>query len=94
MIVPLPRTWVTSGRMKRMFSVVDGYLLAMPPFGATWGTLRDRCEELPADATLITPLANKRFSITDVRDQRIIIEDTDTGESQPLQREQFDADLA
>ena len=61
------------------------------PFGATWGTLCDRCEELPADATLITPLANKRFSITDVRDQRIIIEDTDTGDSQPLQREQFEA---
>ena len=62
-----------------------------PPFGATWGTLRDRCEELPEDATLITPLANKRFSITDVRDQRIIIEDADTGDSQPLQREQFEA---
>ena len=31
----------------------------MPPFGATWGTLRDRCDELPEDATLITPLATK-----------------------------------
>ena len=63
----------------------------MPPFGATWGTLRDRCEELPEDATLITPLANTRFRITDVQQSRIIIEDTDTGESQPLQREQFEA---
>ena len=62
----------------------------MPPFGTTWGTLRDRCEELPEDATLITPLANKRSSITDVQEQRIIIEDTDSGDSQPLQREQFE----
>jgi hypothetical protein len=60
-----------------------------PPFGATWGTLRDRCEELPEDATLITPLATKRFRITDVRQSRIIIEDTDSGDTQPLQREQF-----
>jgi hypothetical protein len=76
--------------MKRTLSVVHTYLPAMPPpFGATWGTLRDRCEELPADATLITPLASKRFSITDVRQSRIIIEDTDTGDTQPLDREQF-----
>ena len=61
------------------------------PFGATWGTLLDRCEELPEDATLITPLSTKRFSITAVHQQRIIIEDTDTGDSQPLQRDQFEA---
>lgn len=61
------------------------------PFGATWGTLIERCEELSADATLITPLASKRFRITDVREQRIIIEDVDSGDSQPLQREQFEA---
>jgi hypothetical protein len=61
------------------------------PFGATWGTLIERCEELPEHATLITPLANKRFRVTDVQQQRIIIEDTDTGDSQPLQREQFEA---
>jgi hypothetical protein len=30
-----------------MFSVVGEYLSAMPPFGVTWGTLRDRCENLP-----------------------------------------------
>lgn len=59
------------------------------PFGATWGTLIERCDQLPEDATLITPLANTRFRITDVQQPRIIIEDTDSGESQPLQREQF-----
>ena len=61
------------------------------PFGATWGTLIERCEDLPEDATLITPLSTRRFRVTDVQQQRIIIEDTDTGESQPLQREQFEA---
>jgi hypothetical protein len=61
------------------------------PFAATWGTLIERCEVLPDEATLITPLASKRFRITDVQDQRIIIEDVDSGDSQPLQREQFEA---
>jgi hypothetical protein len=61
------------------------------PFGATWGTLIERCEELPAEATLITPLASKRFRIINVQDQRIIIEDVDSSDSQPLQREQFEA---
>lgn len=60
------------------------------PFGATWGTLIERCENLPEDATLITPLANTRFRITDVQQPRIVIENTDTGDSQPLQREQFE----
>jgi hypothetical protein len=61
------------------------------PFGATWGTLIERCEDLPEDATLITPLANERFRIMDVRQQRVIVEDTATGDSQPLQRDQFEA---
>ncbi|EMA56260.1 hypothetical protein [Halococcus thailandensis] len=61
------------------------------PFGATWGTLIERCEKLPDEATLITPLASKRFRIIDVQDQRVIITDVDSGDSQPLQREQFEA---
>jgi hypothetical protein len=61
------------------------------PFGATWGTLCERCEELPDNATLITPLASRRFRITDVQEPRIIIEDVDSGDSHPLQREQFEA---
>ena len=61
------------------------------PFGATWGTLIERCEELPNEATLLTPLASKRFRVTNVQDHRIVIEDVDSGDSQPLQREQFEA---
>lgn len=66
----------------------------MPSFGATWGTLCNRCEDLPGDARLIMPLANTCFWITDVQHHRIIIEDTDTGDSQPLQREQFSSNPA
>ncbi|EMA48626.1 hypothetical protein C450_19486 [Halococcus salifodinae DSM 8989] len=40
---------------------------------------------------MITPLASRRFRITDVQEPRIIIEDTDTGDAQPLDREQFEA---
>lgn len=31
------------------------------PFGVRWETLRDRCKELPGDATLITSLATTDF---------------------------------
>jgi|AntDeeMinimDraft_5_1070356.scaffolds.fasta_scaffold15145_1 hypothetical protein len=63
----------------------------MPPtFGATWGSLRDRCEELPEEATLVTTLSRKRFRITDVQNPGIVIEDTGSGDSHPLQREQFE----
>ncbi|WP_049998809.1 hypothetical protein [Halococcus sediminicola] len=61
------------------------------PFGATWETLCERCEQLSDEATLITPLASKRFRITDVQNQRIVIEDVDSSDSQPLQREQFES---
>ena len=52
-----------------------------PPFGATWGTLCDRCDDLPEDATLITPPATKRFNTTDVQQFRITIGNTDTGDT-------------
>ena len=82
---------MADGSERRTFSVLSEKTESMTmPFGATWGTLCERCEELPEDATLITPLANKRFRVTDVQEPRIIIEDTDTGNSQPLQREQFE----
>jgi len=57
------------------------------PFGATWGTLIERCEELFEDATLITPLSNKQFRVTDVQQQRVVIEDTDTDDSPRLQHD-------
>jgi len=60
------------------------------PFTASWRTLLDECDALAADATLITPLSDDRFSITDVQEHRLIIEFTESDDSQPLQRDQFE----
>jgi len=62
------------------------------PFSATWHTLLDECEELAEDATLLTPLSQDRFRITDVQEHRIVVEflDRDVDETRPLQREQFE----
>lgn len=60
------------------------------PFTASWQTLLDECEELAVDATLITPLSETRFRLTDVQEHRIVIEFLDSDDSQPLQREQFE----
>jgi len=60
------------------------------PFTTSWRTLLDECEELAADATLITPLSETRFHLTDVQEHRIVIEFIDSGDSEPLQREQFE----
>lgn len=60
------------------------------PFTASWRTLLDECDALAADATFITPLSETRFRLTDVQEYRIIIEFVDAGDSQPLQREQFE----
>ncbi|SFT09929.1 hypothetical protein [Halostagnicola kamekurae] len=60
------------------------------PFTASWRTLLEECDALAADATLITPLTETRFRITDVQEHRIVIEFGDSGDSQPLQREQFE----
>lgn len=62
------------------------------PFSVSWHTLLDELDDLPEDATLITPLSHNRFRISDVQEQRIIIEflDRDINETRPLQREQFE----
>ena len=61
-------------------------------FTASWHTLLREIEELPDEATLITPLSHDRFTIGDIQDQRVIVEflDRDIGPNQPLQREQFE----
>ena len=60
------------------------------PFGTSWHTLLDECDALGEDAPLITPLTDKRFRITSAQEPRIVIEFVDTGDSQPLQRKQFE----
>ncbi|MFC4987147.1 hypothetical protein [Saliphagus infecundisoli] len=60
------------------------------PFNVSWHTLLDQLDELSQGATLITPLSGDRFHITDVQEHRVVIELEDSGESRPLQRDQFE----
>lgn len=60
------------------------------PFSARWHTLLEEAEDLASDATLVTPLSDTRFHITETQEHRIIIEFLDSGDSRPLQREQFE----
>ena len=61
-------------------------------FSVTWHTLLDELDDLPEGSTLITPLSNDRFRVTDVQEQRVIVEflDRDIDETRPLQRDQFE----
>ena len=62
------------------------------PFSASWHTLLNELDEIPADATLVTPLSHKSFRVIDVQEQRIVIEflDRDIDDTRPLQRDQFE----
>lgn len=59
-------------------------------FTATWHNLLDNAEELPSDATLLTPLSRRPFRLTDVQEHRILIEYRDDDGTVPLQRDQFE----
>lgn len=58
--------------------------------GATWDTLRDECDALDEGATLLTPLSGKEFQITSAQDSRVVVKYRESGDSQPLQRDQFE----
>lgn len=60
------------------------------PFSVSWRTLLDELDDLPDGATLITPLSHNPFRITDVQEQRVIIEFEEKDETRPLQRDQFE----
>src|SRR6056297_1672292 len=59
-------------------------------FGASWHTLLDHLEELPSDATLVTPLSRKAFGVEDVQEHRVLIQYRDDNETIPLQKDQFE----
>lgn len=60
------------------------------PFSVSWHTLLEEAEDLPGDATLITPLSHERFRITDTQEHRVLIEFVEGDGTRPLQREQFE----
>ena len=59
-------------------------------FSVSWNTLLEELDELSEGATLITPLSHKRFRITDVQQQRVIVEFDEKDDQRPLQRDQFE----
>ncbi|RZV05084.1 hypothetical protein BDK88_4323 [Natrinema hispanicum] len=60
------------------------------PFSVSWHTLLEHLDELPADATLITPLSHSHIHITDIQEHRIIVQFDESSEKRPLQRDQFE----
>jgi len=59
-------------------------------FSTTWHNLLENVEELPPDATLITPLSRKAFGVTDVQEHRVLIQYRDDEDTIPLQKGQFE----
>jgi hypothetical protein len=62
-------------------------------FTEVWHTLVAECEELSAEATFVAPLSERRFQITSVQSDRLVIEfaDSDPDSSRPLPRDQLEA---
>jgi len=60
-------------------------------FEMRWHTLRNECDDLPEDATLVAPLTDRQFRIAEVQTDRIIIEFVDSQNSRTLPRDQFEA---
>lgn len=60
------------------------------PFTVSWNTLLDQLDDLPEGAELVSALWHKRFRVTDVQKHRVVIEMVVSGESHPLQRDQFE----
>ena len=61
------------------------------PSSDEWNTLRNKVEEFPSDAILLTPLSQKRFLVTEVQDSNIAIKYIESDDSEPLQHDKFEA---
>ena len=60
-------------------------------FTEVWHDLVAECEQLSTAATFVAPLSERRFRITDIQDDRLIIEFVDSESSRPLPRDQIEA---
>jgi len=59
-------------------------------FGSTWANLLENVEQVPSDATFVTPLSRNAFGLRDVQEHRVLIQYRDDDETIPLQRNQFE----
>ena len=60
------------------------------PFSVTWHTIVDQLDEVPSDATFLTPLSERSFRVSDVQEHRLLISYRDQDGTIPLKREQFE----
>jgi len=60
------------------------------PFSITWHTILEQLEEVPADATFVTPLSDRPFKLEDIQEHRLIISYRDQNTTLPLKRTQFE----
>lgn len=59
-------------------------------FESTWGNLLENIEEVPPEATLLTPLSRKAFRVADIQQHRVLIQYRDDDDTIPLQKAQFE----
>ena len=60
------------------------------PFSITWHTILAELEEVPADATFVTPLSDRPFKLEDIQEHRLLISYRDQNTTLPLKRSQFE----
>lgn len=54
------------------------------PSHMSWHTLLETLEDLPTEATLVTPVSRKSFRNTDVQEHRILVEYREEAGTIPL----------
>jgi len=60
------------------------------PFSITWHTILEELEEVPADATFVTPLSDRPFKLEDTQEHRLVISYHDQNTTLPLKRSLFE----
>ena len=60
------------------------------PFSVTWHTILEQLEEIPSDATFVTPLSERSFRVSDVQEHRLLMSYRDQSGTIPIKREQFE----
>ena len=60
------------------------------PFSITWHTILEELEEVPADATFVTPLSDRPFKLEDIQEHRLLNSYRDQNTTLPLKRSQFE----
>jgi len=60
------------------------------PFSVTWHLIIEQLDEIPDDATFVTPLSERSFRLSDIQEHRLLMSYRDQSGTIPLKREQFE----